>query len=81
MTPDLCEVLAVVQEQLGEQLEMLDREGPAYVRALVVADSRPKTRQAPHGPAGMHPKMRQMVRELVSDELAVRRYYGPRRAS
>lgn len=73
MPPDLIEVIALVQEEIGAQLDILDQEGGAYALRCVQASQQPKTITGPHAPTGMHPKVGAMVRELVADHLYVRR--------
>lgn len=76
MAPELVDVVTAVQAQIGEQLDLLDREGGAYARACAEKTLRSPKGPAPIAPAGMHPKVREMVRALVSDEMYVRRYYA-----
>lgn len=80
LAPDVLEAIGRVQEQLGEQLELLDREGGTYARSYAWASmTRPKV-VGPVAPRGMHPKISSLIRELVIDELMVRRYSGASRA-
>lgn len=74
MPPELIDVIARVQEQIGEQLDVLEREGGEYATACAQKTLRSPRGPAPRPPAGMHPKVREMVRSLVSDEMFIRRH-------
>ena len=73
MSPDLVGVLARVQEELGEQLDVLEREGGAYAREYAWSCMTRPTLSGPPRPPAMRPEIGKMVRELVLDELAARR--------
>lgn len=78
MPPELVDVIANVQEQIGEQLDMLERDGGQYARDYAQAALAPKRIQGPAAPRGWHPHIRKMVQELVSEELLVRRHQHAR---
>lgn len=72
LTPDLVDVLARVQLQLGDAIDALDRDGGRYAREIVARADSPQT-YGPRRPTSLHPALGVLVRELVADELAMRR--------
>lgn len=72
MAPELIEVIALVQEEIGVQLEILDREGGIYAMRCVEVSRQPRRLNGAPRPAGMNQHVGVMIRELVRDELAVR---------
>lgn len=76
MTPELCAVLARVQEELGVQLDALDRIGGEYARQYAWAATTRPTLTGPPRPVELRPEMGKMIRELVLDELAAQRLTG-----
>lgn len=70
MPPDLITVLARVQEEIGAQIDVLDREGGVYAARVMETFEQPRRIQGPKTPAGMSPVLGKMIRDLVMDELA-----------
>lgn len=73
MPPDLIEVLARVQEEIGAQLDVLDRDGGVYAAHVLAAARDRKRVQAPRTPEGMSPILGKWIRDMVTDEVAVTR--------
>jgi hypothetical protein len=70
MAPDLIVVLARVQEEIGAQLDVLDREGGVYAARVLQTSNEPRRVCGPKTPAGMSPVIGKLIRDLVMDELA-----------
>ena len=74
LAAELNDVDARVSEHLAELVELFDRHGRSYARSYAEAVlTRPARVQGPAAPAGMHPKLAAAIRDIVMDELAVRR--------
>jgi hypothetical protein len=77
-TPDLMgelnEVDAQVREHLAELLDVFDREGGRYARSYAESVlTRPARMTGPRVPNGLHSKVAAAIRDIVMDELSVRR--------
>lgn len=77
MTPELIEIMASVRRELGELIDALDHEGPAYAQRYAescIAGGIGRGRSTPRAPAALPPIAVPIIRELVLDELEGRRY-------
>lgn len=74
MTPDVAEVLTRVSEEVGVQIDLLDREGVRYAQLCAETVLSPRWRgNLPPKPPGMQTRAAEMIRELTLDELVAMR--------
>lgn len=70
---ELNDVDQRVREHLSELLTVFEREGPGYARRYAKWAMTSASMHGPTRPAAMHPEVARAIRDIVMDELHVRR--------
>ena len=77
---DITQAVRPIVEELGVQIDVLDREGRQYAERLLHHHlHNNRGAGAPHRPAGMHHDIAKAIRDLVLDEVMSITIQGPRR--